>query len=259
MSNAPDFEGLEQFLIDNHSGKRKGKEIELLCPFHDDNTPSASYSTELKALNCFACNYSCGYVDLAKKIGFDLYGQSKKSNSSKKTSSKKGSNSKGKSKVVTAYDYHDENGETLFHVERTEDKKFFQRLAGQREYGLDGKVFDVIYKLPQVLEAISKGEQVFIVEGEKDVHTLEELGLVATCNPMGAGKWNVEAAKKGKDYSKWLKGAHLVLIPDNDDAGRDHVIKISETLKEIKSLKVLILPDLQEKGDVTDWLEQLKS
>ena len=31
--------------------------------------------------------------------------------------------------------------------------------------------------------------RMFVVEGEKDVDTLKDLGIPATCNPMGAGKW----------------------------------------------------------------------
>ncbi|HBT48246.1 MAG TPA: hypothetical protein DEA73_10305 [Peptococcaceae bacterium] len=41
---------------------------------------------------------------------------------------------------------------------------------------------------PVVKQAISKGEHIFVVEGEKCAHALEQLGLVATTNPFGTGK-----------------------------------------------------------------------
>ena len=50
----------------------------------------------------------------------------------------------------------------------------------------------VPYRLPQLLAATERGETVWIVEGEKDVHTLMRAGVTATCNPQGAGKWQPE-------------------------------------------------------------------
>src|SRR5689334_2239134 len=38
-------------------------------------------------------------------------------------------------------------------------------------------------------EAVATGATVYVCEGEKDVHALESIGLVATTSPMGAGKW----------------------------------------------------------------------
>ena len=52
----------------------------------------------------------------------------------------------------------------------------------------------VPYRLPEIQEAIASERPVFIVEGEKDVDNLTKLGIVATCNAGGAGKWRVEHA-----------------------------------------------------------------
>ena len=41
-----------------------------------------------------------------------------------------------------------------------------------------------------------------MVEGEKDADALTALGLTATCNPMGAGKWR-------DSYTATLAGADL--------------------------------------------------
>jgi hypothetical protein len=48
------------------------------------------------------------------------------------------------------------------------------------------------YRLPQLLAAPA-GSTVEITEGERDAETLAALGLIATCNPGGAGKWTAEA------------------------------------------------------------------
>ena len=58
----------------------------------------------------------------------------------------------------------------------------------------------------------------FYPRGEKDVDNLVQLGLTATTNPMGAGKWQ-------ESYSEILKGANVVILPDNDEPGRNHAVQ----------------------------------
>ena len=105
----------------------------------------------------------------------------------------------------------------------------------------------MLYRFPEVLKAVQDGKTVHIVEGEKDVHTLEAFDITATCNPMGAGKWQ-------DTYSAALNGAHVVLLPDNDEAGTDHARKVAYSLQtKVQSLRIVKLPGLEPKGDVTDW------
>jgi replicative DNA helicase len=67
-------------------------------------------------------------------------------------------------------------------------------------------------------------------------------------------------AKKWKDsYTDTLKGKHIILIPDNDDGGLDHMTRVGSALNgHVASLKLLTLPDLPSKGDVTDFINQFK-
>jgi hypothetical protein len=128
--------------------------------------------------------------------------------------------------VVARYDYCDEAGELLFQVIRFEPKTFRQRKPDDTPGGWTWKLGDVrrvLYKLPELIEGIAAGHPVFIVEGEKDVLALNKLGTVATTNPGGAGKWRPE-------FSEALRGADVVLVPDNDDAGWDHVNQIRAQL-----------------------------
>lgn len=90
---------------------------------------------------------------------------------------------------------------------------------------------------------------VYLVEGEKDADRLSSLGLVATCNAGGAGKWR-------KEHSDFLRSRDVVILPDNDDAGHEHAKKAAKALRGIAShVRVVELPDLPEKGDVSDWLD----
>jgi predicted P-loop ATPase len=103
------------------------------------------------------------------------------------------------------------------------------------------------YRLPELLAA-SSSKLVFIAEGEKDVDNVAKLGLTATCNHGGAMKWR-------REISKWLKGYDVVILPDNDGAGRDHAEDVAKKLHGIVTrIRILELPDLPEKGDVSDWI-----
>ena len=150
------------------------------------------------------------------------------------------------------YTYHDASRNVQFQVVRAQGKKFFQRRPHPSEpgkYVTDMKGVDLcLYHLPEVLQAVTLGTTIYLVEGEKDVETLRSYGLVATCNPGGAGKWL-------DSYSKSLANARVVLLPDNDEAGRKHAALVTSRLRgHVKSLVCIELAGLPERGDVTDWL-----
>ena len=86
---------------------------------------------------------------------------------------------------------------------------------------------------------------VLVAEGEKDVLNLVNLGFVATCNPMGAKKWLPE-------YSDQLAGKDVVIFPDDDTPGREHVQQAGKSLVyKAKSMRVANVPA----HDVSDWIE----
>ena len=147
--------------------------------------------------------------------------------------------------VEIAYRYCDEGGAHLFDVVRRPGHKFLQRRA-DGQWTLRG-VRRVLYRLPQLLAAPTQ-VIVFICEGEKDADNLAALGFVTTTNPGGAGKWRA-------DYSELLRGRPVVILPDNDVAGIEHAAKVRRALLRVaESVRVLQLPDLPPKGDVSDWL-----
>jgi len=103
----------------------------------------------------------------------------------------------------------------------------------------------VLYRLPELLKRDT--ETIFVCEGEKDVHSLEALGLLATCNAMGAGKWRPE-------YSETLRGRSVVILPDNGAPGKKHAAVVSAALfSEAGSVRIVELPGLPANGDFTDW------
>ena len=89
-----------------------------------------------------------------------------------------------------------------------------------------------------------------IVEGEKDATTAGGLGLLATTNADGAGKWRVE------DTQTLIKlGVRkIVVCPDNDAPGVDHGIRVAKMFQQASiEVRWLELPGLGPKEDLSDW------
>jgi predicted P-loop ATPase len=148
------------------------------------------------------------------------------------------------------YDYKDEKKSLLFQVVRMPGHKFRQRKPdghGGWIWNLQG-VRRVLYRLPELCEASPADGVCFICEGEKDTDNLRRLGCVVTTNPGGAGKWRDE-------YSIFFKDWDVVILPDNDGPGRNHGERVRRALKGIAhGVRVLMLPGLADKGDVSDWI-----
>jgi putative DNA primase/helicase len=155
------------------------------------------------------------------------------------------------SKIVAEYDYRDEDGNLLFQVVRFEPKDFRQRRPdgnGGWHWKL-GDVRRVPYRLPELVKAVAADSTIYIVEGEKAVDALARLGLTATCSPHGAGKWREE-------YSSYLNGADVVILPDNDVPGELHGQAVARSLANVAvRVRVLRLAGEPDGGDVYDWLK----
>lgn len=151
---------------------------------------------------------------------------------------------------VAVYDYTDPSGKLLFQVVRFRPKSFRQRRpdgAGGWIWNLDG-VQKVPYRLDGVVRAVQSGESVYIVEGEKDADALARLGFTATTNPGGAGSWQ-------EGFAGYFRGARVIIIPDNDEPGRAHAGEVAQNLAPVaESVRIVELPGLASKGDVSDWL-----
>lgn len=156
----------------------------------------------------------------------------------------------GDPRPVETYSYRDADGTLLFEVVRRPPKRFSQR----RPDGNGGWIGSVkgtrrvLYRLPE-LQAAGPEEPVFIVEGEKDVDTLRSLGLVATTNPGGAGKWQ-------PDFATALVDRRVVILPDNDPPGKAHAEQVEASLYGAARCVALVdLDGLRPKEDVSDWLK----
>jgi hypothetical protein len=169
--------------------------------------------------------------------------------------------------VEATYDYVDEAGALLYQALRyvfrnpdgsftvDKDDKRRKTFSQRRPDGAGGWVWNlkgtrlVPYRLPELIEAIAEDRQVFIVEGEKKADLLWSFGVPATCNPMGSSKWP-------DSFADIFRGARVLMLPDNDDAGRKHIDVVGASLAPVAAdLRVLALPGLRAKGDVVDWAD----
>lgn len=131
---------------------------------------------------------------------------------------------------MAVYVYEDQEGNPVFRVKRFGQKSFAHEhpangngtwVKGRGESDL------VPYQLPEVLQAIDRGDPIYICEGEKDVETARLQGVVATTNSGGAGKWR-------KEHSFWLRGAEpVIFIWDKDDKGQSHALEAARSLESV--------------------------
>lgn len=186
-------------------------------------------------------------------------------------------------KIVATYDYLDEQENLLFQVVRFNPKGFAQRRKApdgswiwglteggyRKNQGANWVIADpgerveatfpgtrmVLYRLPQVLKAIRSKTLVFVPEGEKDSDRLVAEGLVATNNPGGANKWDASDTWE-RGYSESLRGANVVVLHDNDNAGIQHAQRVAAAIDGYAERWTLLsLPDQRQGEDVSDWLD----
>jgi len=229
------------------SGVRaNGNGMMALCPAHDDHDPSLAIDRAGNGLALLHCHAGCKYADIIAALS----PESVTPPIDKDPSQKRETTNDAPIASETVYEYTDLSGNTLYQVIRKQPKKFRQRRPdgkGGWLWNLKG-IRRVIFRWPAVAKAVVEGQPIFVVEGEKDVLGLEGIGVVATCNSGGAGKWT-------EDLSEALRNADVIVLPDNDEAGRKHGELVVSFVEGIaRSIRVLNLPHLAEKGDVSDWI-----
>jgi len=114
-----------------------------------------------------------------------------------------------------------------------------------------------IYRYAEIQQAIANNQLIYLVEGEACADIFWKLGLAATCNIGGSGKW------RNTDTSD-LEGATVVIVPDRDQPG----VKHAELLHQEFPGALWLYPFPQSKAwenlpeskglDIADWVEHHK-
>lgn len=141
----------------------------------------------------------------------------------------------------------------VFRKYAADGRKYFSQWTWNGKHWVCGCPEDTPKYLYQI-EKLKDADVVFLVEGEKDVHAIEALGLTATCWAGGAG------ALKGQ-CEKWdilapLAGKNVIFVVDNDNPGKEAFDDARKFLfGQVNELRKVVLPGVPAHGDTSDFLE----
>ena len=214
------------------------------CPFHDDRTPSFRLMPSGAGVCFGACDRKWKPRELAEALGVSVPGHTVP---------------RTRRSIVAEYDYRNAEGKLIYQVVRFSPKDFRQRRPDPSEpdgwkWSVQG-ITSILYRLLELRKA-DPSEWVFVAEGEKDADRVASLGLVATTNSGGSGKW------KGRYAGEFL-GRKVAVLYDNDDEGKDKYKGLKHAKAVIASLlgaasvvKLIDLPGVPGKGgDISNWLD----
>lgn len=237
---SPHIEGLKPGRNDWAKGK---------CRWHEDRR--ASFGLNLKN-GSWVCHAGCGKGNakaLCKKMEIDYplarRGTPKRSGKPPQSKPREYRPSQSPTKIIATYIYTDEKGQLLFRKHRSADKNFwFERPDGKGAWIPDLEGTRIV---PYRLHEIIRAQRVCIVEGCKDANTLHAMEFVATTAPFGADRWPEE-------FAQHFTGKELWVFRDNDKPGKRHQLEAAlNCFPTAKSVKLIELPGLAEKEDITDW------
>lgn len=245
---------LKEFLSHLDGVKGSGNQYSARCPAHEDRTASLSVSTGADGKILMKCHAGCEVRDIVAALGMeekDLFPPTSAAVDFVRASPAAPAPPSGQWQEVAHYDYTDKQGGFLFRKIRWQTPQGKSFTWKHQEGGAwvkgRGKHPPVLYNL----KAVAGADEVYLVEGEKDVETLRALGLVATSPPDGASsKWL-------EQYTRALEGKSVYIIQDNDEPGKAFAQKAAGALLgAAKCVKVIDLTKewetLPEHGDATD-------
>ncbi|MEJ7765298.1 MAG: hypothetical protein WKF86_07370, partial [Acidimicrobiales bacterium] len=191
------------------------------CPAHQDRNASLSIGLGRNGGVLVKCHAGCDIKDVVAAAGLSMADLAPEAPPRQE-----------RRRQVGTFAYTDEASEVLYEVVKFDPKNFRQRHPdgnGGWTWNMNG-CRRVVYRLPELLAGVAAGRRVFIAEGEKDCDALARAGEVATCGPMGAGKWG----QVSELATEVLAGA------DKDKAGRDHAAEVVASLTPVAASVVVV-------------------
>ena len=232
--------------------EKAGTGVRVLCPAHADHNPSLLIKPPT---NGFIADFRCfaGCERQAILTSLNLTWADLRSEDNKQESASWN--------VTDSFVYELESGKEYYVIDRLEndDKKRFatkHKVNGDYVFNLNG-ITHILFKLPELRQAVKAGKTILLPEGEGKVNRLRELGFEATTNPFGAGKWDDR-------YTKEFAGADVVIVPDYDKPGLGFVEQkareLHGTAKRIRIVQLTDVKSLQNSigkdgVDIINWLD----
>lgn len=233
---------------------KSGDNWSCRCPAHDDKRASLSITQSYDGKLLVRCHAGCEQAAVVAELKARGLWHAPKTVPPPPPTPVQINIGQGKGQIIAEYSYTDEDGQLLYQAVRYEPKDFRQRAPVNGHgwtWSIKG-VRRVLYRLPEVLAAVAENRTVYICEGEKDVEAARSLGLVATCNAMGAD--NGSGNKWLPEFAQVFKGAKVVVIPDQDEAGIRHAEWVISTLSGVAASVRVCNPAAGK--DLSDWLSE---
>lgn len=274
----------QEFLAKFEGVRQTGGGWIARCPAHGDDNPSLSIARGEDGRWLVHCHVGCSAEAVVTAVGLKMADLMPSNDRPQRTI-------KGRwGRWVCDYVYTDAQGAVLYKSSRyvkDDGKKTFIIKVPDPEakfgwsFGLSKKnIARVPFRLPRVVSAAKAGKTIVIVEGEKDVMTVEEVcGCAATCNVAGAMKWGF---KFPENWIDWFKGASgIIIVADNDPKtkkvtrhvrgetveeeiehcrGQKHAADVRRQFLSAGfegKIKLMVMPAVGEEHpkDFTDWVE----
>ncbi len=217
----------------------------ISCPFHEDKNPSMGLHNNYQKFKCFSCGRAGDCIELYQEL-FDM----DRKTAIRDLSDRLNINHSFKENIETEYVYNNMHGEKYMKVVRLKNKKGFPLYKWNGVKWVIGRPDKLVpYKLDQLSNA-SKNELVWIVEGEKDVESLNSLGIKATTNSGGGGNFH-------DDLIPYFENKNIIICSDNDIKGELHKYIVAEKIFNVsKNIRILDIPELEDKEDISDWIKK---
>jgi hypothetical protein len=240
------------------------------CPAHEDRNASLSIAEGDGGRVLVRCFAGCDHKKIVAALGLDerdLFDADATPTAAKKKSSSNKATGKPyatadaaqkayegtRGKPATVHDYLDEHGVHVGSVIRWQRSPTDKEIRPTSRHAAGWRLEHMPEPRPLLdrRRIVETAGRVYVVEGEKCCDAVNGLGLVATTSSGGSN-----AASKS-DWSP-LAGREVVILPDNDDAGRKYAADVAAILHELNppaTVRVVELDGLDKGGDVADSVE----
>jgi hypothetical protein len=244
----------------------RGDEYRAKCPSHQGESDDSLAVREDDAGKVLLhCHTGCDFEEIVDALGLDMSDLFSKNGQASGAGKPVGPPPK-EDRVAGTLSVEDLPGDSSeYMVFEKEDGTpyYIQRHKGAvyRVVGFDedgdpilaaglGDIEPILFGLPILREAIATGKPVIHTEGCKDALTTQRQLGMAGVTSGSCTSWKSEFVQ---DY----EGAEEVwIVPDNDDEGCAYAQQIAQDLAGVvPTIKIVDLPGLPEKGDLTDWMD----
>lgn len=240
--------------------RRCGSGMSFRCPAHEDRSASGTLDEGSDGRVLLHCHAGCSLDAIVAALGLtprDLFADRVAGTMARplikhEAPPRPGRPEVGVRGIVAVYDYMNASGEVIYRVGRTADKQF----PTAHVHPVHGWVWGhpaaeqkVLYNLVAVFDAVERDALVILTEGEKDADVLnvafpDRIDYCATTKMGGANSACLPR------YGEALKGARVLVIADQDEAGHKNAARtVAALLPVVQKVAVAVAAEGKDAAD----------